>query len=236
MGADLSDPKYHALDWSQEGVPQSRIFDDPFYSRNDGRAETAYVFVDGNGLPGRWAGVETFSIGELGFGTGLNFLETWRVWIERRQPGQQLLFTSFEKFPLQGDEIARAISVWPELAPVCGKLVERWRSDGSLGQVWQLDDQTRLQVMVGEALERLSVWEGSADAWYLDGFSPAKNRDMWEADLMQAVFNHTAPGGTFATYTAAGWVRRNLEAAGYEITKRPGHAGKREMMLGCRSG
>ncbi len=232
----MSDPKYHALDWSQEGVPQSRIFDDPFYSRNDGRAETTYVFLDGNGLPGRWAGAATFSVGELGFGTGLNFLETWRAWNECREPGQVLLFTSFEKFPLQGDEITRAISVWPELAPLCDALVERWQVAGALGQVWQLDYQTRLQIVVGDALEGLSNWVGAADAWYLDGFSPAKNPDMWEADLMQAVFDHTVAGGTFATYTAAGWVRRNLQAAGFEITKRPGHAGKREMMVGRRSG
>lgn len=231
----MSNPKYHALDWSQEGVPVSAIFDDPFYSRNDGRAETAYVFLNGNGLPGCWQGVEAFSIAELGFGTGLNFLETWRTWIEVRGAGQQLTFTSFEKFPLRGQEIERALSIWPELSELCGALLEKWKVAGSLGEAWQLDAQTSLQIIEGDALEGVCNWNGLADAWYLDGFSPAKNPEMWSGELMQAVHEHTRPSGTFATYTAAGWVRRNLEAAGFEIQKRPGHAGKREMMFGRRA-
>jgi tRNA U34 5-methylaminomethyl-2-thiouridine-forming methyltransferase MnmC len=234
VSGDLSDAKYHELDWTTEGVPVSRLFDDPFYSRNDGRAETDYVFLDGNGLPDRWRDRETFSIGELGFGTGLNFLETWRLWCESRAEGQSLSFTSFEKFPLQGEEIARALSVWPELSEFCDRLVEIWRSEGTFGQAWQIDAQTQLQIVAGDALAGVTNWAEAAEAWYLDGFSPAKNQGMWSEDLMQAVFEHTRPGGTFATYTSAGWVRRNLQAAGFEIAKRPGHAGKREMMLGRR--
>lgn len=95
-----------------------------------------------------------------------------------------------------------------------------------------MDDGTHLVVIVGDALDRVSAWPGRADAWYLDGFAPAKNPDMWSAELMRAVARHTAPGGTFASYTAAGWVRRNLQAAGFIVEKAPGHGGKREMIRG----
>lgn len=229
----------HRLSWREETLPVSGLFDDPFYSRNDGRAEAAYVFLDGNGLPGRWAERACFAIAELGFGTGLNMLETWRQWRATRKPGQALRLTSFERYPLAPEDAARALSAWPELDELTGELVGRWRAaaaKGGLrdGSVWReaLDPATELAVVVGTAHETVPQWRERADAWYLDGFSPAKNGDMWSLDLMASVAGRSAPAATFATYTAAGWVRRNLEAAGFRVEKRPGHGGKREMMFG----
>lgn len=226
----------HAVEWLEGDVPISSLFDDPFYSRQDGRDEAAYVFVDGNGLPGRWQGVTRFDIAELGFGTGLNFLETWRQWIGTREPGQCLRFTSFERFPLPGDDIARAIGVWPELSGLAVRLLEAWRDGGGAGAVWRLDPATELRVIGEPAEQSVAGWEGAADAWYLDGFSPAKNPDMWSAELMAAVGRHTRPEGTLATYTSAGWVRRNLQAAGFSVAKRAGHGRKREMVVGTYRG
>lgn len=222
----------HNVSWETGDSPRSSIFDDTFYTRSDGRAETAYVFIDGNGLPGRWTGAGDFSIAELGFGTGLNFLETWRCWIAARSPSQQLVFTSFEAYPISADDMARAVAQWDSLTPLSGALVSRWQETRELPALWQMDEQTRLQVIPGKADAALRSWTGLADAWYLDGFSPARNPDMWGAGLMQQVHDHTSPGGSFATYTAAGQVRRNLAAAGFSVSKRKGFAGKREMLLG----
>ena len=225
----------HSISWETGDVPRSSLFDDTFYTRRNGQAETAYVFVDGNGLPGRWADAGRFTIGELGFGTGLGFLETWRRWIEARSPSQCLVFTSFEAYPIRADDMARALEPWETLTPLSGTLVSRWRARSTLAMPWQMDEQTQLHVMPGEAEASVANWPGLADAWYLDGFSPDKNPAMWSAALMQQVFDHTAAGGSFATYTAATRVRRHLQDAGFAVNKRKGFAGKREMMFGQRT-
>lgn len=217
-------------------MPLSTRFGDHFYAREDGRTETGHVFIDGNGLLSRWAEHDHLTIAELGFGTGLNVLETWRQWRARRRPGARLDFVSFEAFPMQGDSIEKAIGRWPDLAPLCARLLQSWPKRTDDPERWALDDQTGLTLIIGDASNRVPAWPGMADAWYLDGFAPAKNPDMWSAELMQAVYDHTRAGGTFATYTAAGWVRRNLQAAGFEVEKRPGFGGKREMMRGRRRG
>ncbi|MEN0000571.1 MAG: tRNA (5-methylaminomethyl-2-thiouridine)(34)-methyltransferase MnmD [Pseudomonadota bacterium] len=228
MGEDKSEE----LMWIDGDMPFSTLFGDHFYARQDGRAETAYVFLAQNDLPARWAKGGDFTIGELGFGTGLNLFETWRQWIAHRQAGQRLTFVSFEAYPMPGDAMRQAISRWPDLLPLCETFVPGWTSVQPGINHFQLDDQTQCTVHVGDALKRLSTWEGRADAWYLDGFAPAKNEAMWSDVLMQAVADHTAPGGTFATYTAAGWVRRNLQGAGFSVEKIAGHGTKREMIRG----
>ncbi len=213
-------------------MPFSEHFGDHFFSRRDGRAECVQVFLGGNGLPARFRDRSRFTIGELGFGSGLNFLETWRQWIEVRAPGQQLDFVSFEAFPMRADDIRRAIATWPDLAVLCEALLAHWPPQPGDTATWRLDAQTTLTVVVDDALAGVANWPGRADAWYLDGFAPSRNPAMWSAELMREVAAHTAPDGRFATYTAAGWVRRNLFAAGFSVEKRPGHGGKREMMCG----
>ncbi len=224
----------HTVSWEADSVPRSSLFDDTFYSRQHGQSETTYVFIDGNRLPDRWNSAEQFTIGELGFGTGLNFLETWRHWIDARSPSQQLLFTSFECYPISAGDMARALATWKTLKPLSRILISRWQEQPSLPKHWQIDQQTMLQVIPGRAEDAVAQWSGLADAWYLDGFSPARNPDMWSAALMQQVFDHTDENGSFATYTAAAWVRRNLQAAGFAVSRRKGFAGKREMMFGQR--
>lgn len=224
----------HLVSWDAGHAPYSQTFGDHFFSRADGRAECCHVFLGGNGLPGRWRGREHFSIAELGFGTGLNFLTTWHLWREARTPGQQLNFTSFEAYPLDSDSIVRAISPWPDLVPLADDLTASWGRLDDEPAAWRLDDQTTLTVVKAPALDGLCAWDGVADAWYLDGFSPQLNADMWSPELMSAVYAHTAPGGTFASYTAAGRVRRNLEAAGFKVNRVPGFARKRHMICGTK--
>ncbi|MEO9877552.1 MAG: tRNA (5-methylaminomethyl-2-thiouridine)(34)-methyltransferase MnmD [Anderseniella sp.] len=222
----------HNVSWDANDVPRSSVFDDTFYTRSDGQAETAYVFMDGNGLPARWTNAANFSIAELGFGTGLNFLETWRRWIAVRSPSQQLVFTSFEAYPISANDMARALAPWATLKPLSEALLSCWQVPPGQPVSWQLDEQTELHIITGKAESSVARWDELADAWYLDGFSPARNPEMWGPDLMQQVHDHTSPDGTFATYTAAGQVRRNLETAGFTVTRRKGFAGKREMLLG----
>ena len=226
------------LDWHAGDMPYSPEFGDHFYCRTDGRLECGHVFLAGNGLPDRWSAMSPngdFRIGELGFGTGLNFCETWRQWKLRRKPGTGLHFISFELYPMRAEEIDRALSHWPEIDAERKALVAAWPAEPSGIVEIEADGQSRLSVVCGPALQGVGTSEAGFDAWYLDGFAPSRNPDMWSPELMRALFDRTVPGGTFATYAAAGFVRRNLQAAGFAVERRPGFAGKREMLCGQKA-
>ncbi len=213
-------------------MPYSEAFGDHFYCQTDGRLECGHVFLAGNGLPERWISPGRSEIGELGFGTALNFCETWRQWKETRQADGHLTFTSFELFPMARDDIDRALSHWPELDAERRALTALWPDEPAGIIEIDMDLQIRLRVVCGKALDGVSSESRLFDAWYLDGFAPARNGEMWSEELMREVFAHTRPGGRFATYAAAGFVRRNLIAAGFTVEKRKGFAGKREMLCG----
>lgn len=206
------------LDWREGGIPVSRRFDDPYFSLNGGLDETRHVFLAGNDLPSRLR--PGFHVAELGFGTGLNLLALAQV------ATVPLRFTSFEAYPMTPDELARAHAAFPELADLAAELRAGWSTRRfTVGQI-------QAEVITADARNALPAWQGRADAWFLDGFSPAKNPELWGDDLMAQVAAHTAPGGTFATYTAAGHVRRALAAAGFTVTRAQGFAGKRHMSRG----
>jgi len=216
-------------------MPYSEEFGDFYYSRADGRAECRHVFLGGNGLPGRFAGRPHFVIGELGFGTGLNFLETWSAWETTAPDAAVLVFHSFELRPLACRDMVRALSAWPDLTEKSSSLAAAWPDEPAAGVSIEFQSAGRsihLCIHAGLALDTLETLRFEADAWYLDGFSPSRNPDMWSAELMRLVASRTREGGTFATYSAAGWVRRNLQAAGFAVEKRQGHAGKRDMSAG----
>lgn len=216
------------LDWRDGVIPVSTRFDDPYFSLNDGLSETRHVFLAGNRLASRLR--DGFAVAELGFGTGLNLLALQLLWSGLGAPGT-LRFTSFEAYPMQADEIARALDHFPEARAVAGPLLSQWaegRRHLSLPGI-------EAEVVIGDACDTLARWTGRADAWFLDGFSPAKNAELWSDALMAEVARHTAAGGTFATYTAAGHVRRALQAAGFQVDRQPGHGRKRHMTAGVLS-
>ena len=217
-------------------MPYSQAFGDHFYSQADGRLECGHVFLAGNNLPQRWPIAQKFRIGELGFGTGLNLCETWRQWKLLRPADGQLDFVSFELFPMRGHEIDRALMRWPQIDTERAALVAAWPEKPAGRVNFVLDAQTTLTVICGAALEGVKAADDDFDAWFLDGFSPAKNADMWSPELTRAVFCKTVANGTFATYAAAGFVRRNLIAAGFAVERVAGFAGKREMLRGIRPG
>ncbi|MEX0318191.1 MAG: tRNA (5-methylaminomethyl-2-thiouridine)(34)-methyltransferase MnmD [Ruegeria sp.] len=208
------------LTWTEDKVPVSERFDDPYFSLQNGLEETRHVFLAGNDLPARFT--PGFQIAELGFGTGLNMLTAWSEWERSGQAGP-LHFISFEAFPMAPADMARALTAFPELADWRDRFLAVWQGGAcDLGTL-------RLEVIEGDARQTLPAWAGQADAWFLDGFSPAKNPELWGADLLHEVANHTAPSGTAATYTAAGFVRRGLEDAGFTVTRSPGFGRKRHM-------
>lgn len=211
-----------ALDWRDETIPVSQRFDDPYFSLAGGLEETRHVFLTGNGLPERFR--DGFQIAELGFGTGLNLLA---VLLAHQGPGH-IHYTSFEAYPMPAEDIARALTAFPEVAGVAEPFLRQWAA----GETVLRFPNLTATVVLGDARETLSAWNGQADAWFLDGFSPAKNPELWSPDLMTAVARHTAPGGTFATYTAAGHVRRALSEAGFTVTRQPGFGRKRHMSVG----
>lgn len=213
------------LEWRDGVIPVSTRFDDPYFSINDGLAETVHVFLGGNDLPARFR--PGFHVAELGFGTGLNMLATLLAWRKAGMDGP-LQFTSFEAFPLTADQIARALQAFPDAAAVAGPFLAQWATGARIITLPDL----RAEVIIGDARDTLPRWTGRADAWFLDGFAPARNPELWDDALMAQVGGHTVPGGTFATYTAAGFVRRALDAAGFRVERRPGHGHKRHMSAG----
>ena len=210
--------------WRDGDLPVSTRFDDPYFSLQGGLAETAHVFLQGNDLPARFR--DGFHVAELGFGTGLNLLAALHLWRATGQAGQ-LHFTTFEAYPMSAPEMLRAQSAFPDLSRLSEELAPFWAENPN---GFALPD-LRFTLVRGDARVTLPQWQGKADAWFLDGFSPAKNPEMWGEDLLQQVGQHTAPDGTAATYTAAGFVRRGLQAAGFDVTRQQGYGSKRHMTV-----
>jgi tRNA U34 5-methylaminomethyl-2-thiouridine-forming methyltransferase MnmC len=226
-------PEVHDLEWLDGTIPRSLKFGDTYFSQAGGLAETGHVFIGWNALPTRWPGMRECLIAELGFGTGLNFLETVRQWQAYRAPGASLHYIAFEAYPMAAGDLAHALSRWPELATQSRRLLEIWDTGSDILDA-AFAEGVRLTLHFADANMAIPGLRFEADAWYLDGFAPSRNPQMWGAELMAEVFSHTKPGGTFATYTSAGWVKRNLIAAGFNVEKLPGFAGKREMLRGWK--
>ena len=210
------------LTWREGQVPVSQRFDDPYFSLENGLEETAYVFLDGNDLPARFR--DGFHIAELGFGTGLNLLAALALWRESNQSGK-LHLTSFEAFPMAPKDMLAAQAAFPALAALSDELAPHWTAGET---AFQTDDLV-FTLVLGDARKTVSNIAQKADAWFLDGFSPAKNPELWEPALMAQIAAQTAPQGTAATYTAAGFVRRALAEAGFDVTRRTGFGRKRHM-------
>jgi tRNA 5-methylaminomethyl-2-thiouridine biosynthesis bifunctional protein len=219
-----------ALSWTPEG-PRSQRFDDIYFSALDGLAETRAVFLDGCGLPDAWARQRRFVVGELGFGTGLNIAALLELWRRTRPPNGRLNIFSVEAYPLSHAEAARALAAWPELADVAGPLLRAWPDARRGFHRLDLDPlNATLDLWVGDVSEGLDAWQGLADAWFLDGFAPARNPQMWSQEVLDLVCARARPGARIATFTVAGAVRRGLAQAGAKVEKKPGFGAKRERL------
>ena len=216
-------------------MPYSNEFGDYYYSKSDGRLECDHVFIDGNDLKNRFASSDRFVIGELGFGTGLNFLETLRQFKQYADQNAKLDFHSFEINPLDAATIQKALKIWPELDHELTQLLTVWPEVFEKDHVLEIDKNVNLHLHIGDVNDTLPKQSFLANAWYFDGFAPARNESMWSLDLMQEIAHHTQTDGTFSSYTAAGWVRRNLADAGFNVQKAKGFAGKRDMICGIKN-
>ncbi|MGZ6018236.1 MAG: tRNA (5-methylaminomethyl-2-thiouridine)(34)-methyltransferase MnmD [Phenylobacterium sp.] len=225
------DAPQNPLIWTDDGQPRSRLYDDVYFSAEDGLAEARAVFLQGCRLPDAWAGRDRFTVGELGFGTGLNVLALVDLWARTRPPGARLHVFSVEAHPLSADDARRALAHWPELSGLAARLTAQWPGQAKGPHRVEFRDLgVILDVAVGEAGEALAGWSGRADAWFLDGFAPARNPDMWRDEVLALVAARSHAGAVAATFTVAGQVRRGLADAGFEVAKAPGFGRKRERL------
>lgn len=219
------------------GSPRSEQFDDIYFAVEDGLEETKHVFLAGNGLPERWQGRDRFVIGETGFGTGLNFLSAWMAFEATKAPGQKLQFISFEKYPLSATQIAEYLGVWrDQLGSYLDRLVEAYPLRVTGWHSIQLTPQVSLLLIFDDVNRAMPELEARVDAWFLDGHAPAKNPDMWSATVFAGLARNAAPDASFATFTAAGLVKRGLREVGFTVEKRRGFGRKRDMLVGRFAG
>ena len=232
----MSDLPHAQLDWNDQGQPLSRQFGDVYFSRDDGLGETRHVFLAGNDLPARFAALPADArlvIGETGFGTGLNFLCAWQLFDQLAPADACLHFVSVEKYPLTAADLQRALALWPELAPWSGQLLEQYRAIHPGFQRLVLDGgRVVLTLLIGDALQMLPQLDARIDVWFLDGFAPDKNPQMWTPPLFQELARLSAPGASLATFTSKGTVRRDLIEAGFAMRRAPGHGKKWEILCG----
>ena len=233
------------IHFNQENTPVSDKFDDVYFSNQDGLAETHYVFLEGNQLWERWVNYQEahFVIAETGFGTGLNFFAVTTLFREFRQkhpdsPLKRLYFISFEKYPLLLDALQQAHLAYPQFSHLAQHLQQHWLNPIQGCYRFHFDETT-LDLWFGDVAENLpqlgDYMNSKIDAWFLDGFAPSKNPDMWNEQLYQQMFRFTKLQGTFATFTAASAVRKGLENAGFNMTKRKGFGKKRECLSGQKT-
>jgi len=227
----MTDDRSPRLVWTEDGAPRSGRFDDVYFSREDGLAESRAVFLAGCGLPDAWRGRRRFTVAELGFGTGLNIAALLDLWRREGPADGRLQIFSVEGFPLDRDEADRALGNWPELAGPARALLDGWPPPTPGFHRLDLPGfNATLDLAIGEAAWALTQWAGRADAWFLDGFAPSTNPGMWSDAVLDGVAARSAPGARVATFTVAGAVRRGLSERGFTVEKRPGHGRKRERL------
>ena len=225
----LTNYTYPNLVWRNDRIPIAQKFDDPYYSLDNGLEEVHHVFLKGNKLPQRLK--DGFKIAELGFGTGLNFLSTLWQWRLKKQKGK-LSYTSFEAFPMKPEDMVKAQSEFAELSSIKHEFSSLWIELLEKGKLYGSD--YHLQLILGDARRTIKNVDIKANCWFLDGFSPAKNPELWEEELLNEVYRCTANKGTLSTYSAAGVVRRNLSLAGFEAKRVEGFGRKRHMTIAIK--
>lgn len=231
---------YAQIDWDDQGRPHSRQFDDIYFSKDQSLEETRHVFIEQNNLRQRFSAMapgQCLVIGETGFGTGLNFFCAWQLFSACASAESRLHFISVEKYPLSHDDLTRALALWPELAPFSSQLLAQYVAVHDGFQTFVFDQgRVRLTLIIGDVLEQLPQLDAQVDAWFLDGFAPAKNPQMWTPELFTEVGRLSAANATLGTFTSTGWVRRGLIAVGFEMKRIPGIGKKWEILRGAFQG
>jgi len=232
----MSDTHHAQLDWDERGQPLSRSYGDVYFSQENGLEETRYVFLANNDLAARFAALadgECLNIGETGFGTGLNFLCAWQLFEQQAPAGARLHFVSVEKYPLRHEDLQRALALWPELAPFSAELLTQYRAiHPGFQRLLLAGGRVVLTLLIGDVMEQLPQLDARIDAWFLDGFNPAKNPQMWTPELFAELARLSSAGTTLGTFSSAGVVRRALNDAGFQMKRVPGLGKKWEVLKG----
>lgn len=235
------------LSWTADGYPRSTTFDDIYYSDQDALAECEHVFLRGCQLARLWSENslqgDSFQLGEIGFGGGLNFLMTWALWEQHKATNgapARLHYTAVEKYPLSPTDIATLHGRWPALKPYSSRFLQRYQPLHQGLMRLRLGEDITLDLVLDDAaswLQQRADANPPIQAWFLDGFSPAHNEALWTPDLFRLMVSHSAPNTRLATYSSAGRIRRDLEAAGFDMERREGFGRKRHMLAatGLRS-
>jgi tRNA 5-methylaminomethyl-2-thiouridine biosynthesis bifunctional protein len=218
--------------WKEDGTPYSHQFDDVYFSEGSGPGEVEHVFLKPNLVQQRLQEQDQLAIAELGFGTGLNFLMTWQMH-EAVNSNSTLHFYSVEKYPMTLEQLSTSHEFWPGLSQFSQTLLQQVKFETG----WNVCsfDQVTLHLYIGDVqdfLDEMNALEATVDAWFLDGFAPSKNPDMWSLATLTKVGQISKSGTTFSTYTVVGQVRRDLMTAGFDVKKIPGYGKKREMLFG----
>lgn len=216
-----------------KGAPCSEQFDDIYFSRKDGVEETRHVFLNSNNLPQAWEGKDSFVIAETGFGTGLNFLSAWKLFEETASDGQTLDFISVEKYPLTPEFIKDALQQWDEyfegrLDILCENYPLRIAGFHRV----KINSKITLTLIFEDIADAFPQLEASVDCWFLDGFMPSKNPDMWSIGVFEQMARLSNAQASYATFTAAKHVRCGLSDAGFSVEKIKGYGYKRDMIAG----
>jgi tRNA 5-methylaminomethyl-2-thiouridine biosynthesis bifunctional protein len=222
------------LSFDENGTPFSRRYGDIYHSASGGPAQAVEVFLSGNALPERWRGKARFTLLETGFGLGLNFLSTWRAWREDGAACGELVYLSIEKHPLSAEELARAHAAWPEFRVLSESFLRRWPAARAGIHRIEPEAGLALHLCFGDAAELLPSLEAKVDAFYLDGFSPSKNPELWTPEICRDLARLAAPDARLATWSVAGSVRAALTAAGFSVEKCRGFGGKRHRLTGSK--
>ncbi len=233
----LPDFETAQLRWRDDGTPESLRFGDIYFAPPNGLAESRHVFLDGCDLPTAWHGRSRFTIGETGFGSGLNFLAVWALWRRVGPAGARLNYVSVEQYPWTLDDLRRAAPLWGDVAALGATLAAHYPGSHPRPGVHTLvfdDGRISLTLLIGEALAMLDGLDAAVDAWFLDGFAPAANPQMWRPALLTEIARLAVPGARLATFTVAGPVRRGLAEAGFTVTRRPGFGAKRQCLAAVR--
>lgn len=222
------------IQWKNQ-QPYSLDFDDVYYSSDDGLAETNYVFIQHNQLSQRFTQLNKnrFTIIETGFGTGLNFFCAVQHFLAHAPSHATLQFISIERYPLTTDDFIKSNRYWFVFEQMVNQLASTYiQLKEGLNKLSCCDDRIQLDLWIGDVNHVLAQINTAADAWFLDGFAPSKNSDMWSETLFQEIARLSETNTTFATFTSAGEVRRHLQAAGFNVRKAAGFGKKREMLYG----
>lgn len=242
---------YARLQWDEQGQPVSSQFGDIYFTTENGLEETRHVFLQHNQLSERWAGLshgQSFCIAETGFGSGLNFLAAWELWLATAPASAQLHFVSVEKYPLSKTDLSRALALWPALAKLSEELVANYPSliDTGFHRLNFSGGRIKLTLIIDDAAAGFGKLLASphplfaasgvkVDAWFLDGFAPSKNPEMWSPALFDVIAKLSKAGTTAATFSAAAIVKNSLRQSGFSVQKVAGFGRKREMVKGIYS-